>query len=270
VKAMCEVFDISRAAYYAWLKRSTQKDKDLYRMRLIQEGWIASRKRYGYRRIVLWLQREKGLIFNHKAVLRLMNKMHIHSTARKAKVYVKSDAKKNLHRYENILKSDFTASGPNQKWVTDITYIQYLGGRAYLSVIKDLYDQFIVAYQLGKRMTTGLVTDTLEAAIKREQQLGGLILHSDQGLQYASQKYFELTKKYEITPSMSRPGHCGDNASIENFFGHFKEESLRQYIRPSYSEVKEIVDEYIHFYNYERLQLKTKQTPYEARCLFNS
>jgi transposase InsO family protein len=237
-------------------------------MQMIYEAWKASGKKYGYRRIVIWLQQEKGVIVNHKSVLRLMNKMHIRSVARKPKYYVKADHKKNLHRYENVLNGDFKATKPNQKWVTDITYVPYQGGRAYLSVIKDLYDQFIVAYQLGKRMTTSLVTDTLQQALCKEKGTEGLILHSDQGRQYASQKYFVLTKEHNLRPSMSRPGHCEDNASIENFFGHFKEESLRQYIRPSFEEVKKIVDDYISFYNYNRIQLKTKQTPYKTRCLF--
>ena len=94
-----------------------------------------------------------------------------------------------------------------------------------------------------------------------------LILHSDQGTQYTSQAYHVLVSEYNITPSMSRRGNCWDNAPMENFFGHLKEEYLRQFKQTTFKETEQLIDEYIYFYNYERIQLKTRQTPYETRCL---
>lgn len=267
VKAMCEFFGISRAAYYAWLKRSKRPDKDTERMSLIQEAWEKSRKTYGYRRIALWIRRHKGLAINHKAVLRLMNKLNIRSIARKPKSHKKWRPAETYHRYGNILNRDFTATQPNQKWVTDITYIPIQGGWAYLSTIKDLFDGFIVAHQLGKELSNRLVTDTLKQAQQKEKVTDGLILHSDQGLQYSSQAYYVLTQKYNITPSMSRRGNCWDNAPMENFFGHLKEEALRHFKTPTFIQARQIIDEYICFYNYERIQLKTRQTPFQVRCL---
>jgi putative transposase len=267
VKAMCEFFRISRAAYYAWRKRIDQGDKDTMRMKLIKDVWEKSHRTYGYRRVTIWIQQNTNTRINHKAVLRLMNKMNIRSVARKRKVFKKLNQYDIYHRYENILNRDFKADKPNQKWVTDITYISTKEEWAYLSTIKDLFDGFIVAFQLGRQLSIGLVTNTLKKAKEKEKVTDGLILHSDQGLQYASKKYFVLTKEYHIIPSMSRRGNCWDNAPMENFFGHLKEEALQRFEILSFKKTKEVIDQYIHFYNYERIQLKTKQTPYQTRCL---
>ena len=108
----------------------------------------------------------------------------------------------------------------------------------------------------------------MQQAKQKEKVTNGLILHSDQGTQYTSQAYHDvLIKEYNITPSMSRRGNCWDNAPMENFFGHLKEEYLRQFKQTTFKETKQLIDEYIHFYNYERIQLKTRQTPFETRCL---
>jgi len=227
----------------------------------------ASHKSYGYRRITIHLQRKDGLQINHKAVLRLMNKLGIRSQARKLKMYKKLEEIGTYHRYPNVLNRDFIATKPNQKWVTDITYIRTLQGWAYLSTIKDLYDGFIVAHAFDLSNSIALVTQTLKRAQQKEKVTDGLVLHSDQGTQYTSQPYHVLTNEYNITPSMSRRGNCWDNAPMENFFGHLKEEYLRQFKQTTFKETEQLIDEYIYFYNYERIQLKTRQTPYETRCL---
>ena len=267
MKAMCAFFGVSRAAYYAWLKRLEQPDKDAKRMALIQEAWVKSRKTYGYRRISLWIRQYKGIVINHKAVLRLMNKLNIRSVARKPKPYKKMSQLDIYHRYDNLLDRNFTADQPNQKWVTDITYIRTTQGWAYLAAIKDLYDGFIVAHKLSSNLSVLLVTDTLKIAHRKEKVTDGTLLHSDQGHQYTSHPYFVLTKEYNIIPSMSRRGNCWDNAPMENFFGHLKEEALRQFDLLSFDQTKELIDQYIYFYNFERIQLKTRQTPYQFRCL---
>jgi transposase InsO family protein len=264
---MCRFFGISRAAYYAWRERMDRPDPDAERKRLIQEAYEASRKTYGYRRIGLWLSEKRAVIINHKAVLRLMNRLGIHSIARRRKMAIKMSQLPIYHRYENVLNRDFTATRPNQKWVTDITYIATQQGWAYLSTIKDLFGGFIVAHRMSLSNSVGLVTRTLQLAQEQEKVTDGLILHSDQGHQYTSHAYAVLTQQYSMTPSMSRRGNCWDNAPMENFFGHLKEEALRQIRTPTFEEAKQIVDEYIHFFNYERIQLKTRQTPYQVRCL---
>lgn len=264
---MCKFFGVSRAAYYAWVKHLDQPDPDTERMEQIQEAYEKSHRTYGYRRIVFWLQKQKGICINHKAVLRLMNKLNIRSVARKRSIFRKMAKTRVHHYYENVLNRDFVASQPNQKWVTDVTYIATKQGWAYLSTIKDLFDGFIVAHQLGRANSLALVLNTLKQAKQKEQITTELLLHSDQGYQYTSHGYASLTKDYAITPSMSRRGNCWDNAPIENFFGHLKEEALRPYPVPNFDEANQIIADYIHFYNYERIQLKTRQTPYETRCL---
>jgi transposase InsO family protein len=265
---MCAFFGVSRAAYYAWVQKLEQDDPDQERMQQVLSAYQASHKIYGYRRITLWLLQHKGLVMNHKAVLRLMNKLGIHSRARKRKMYKKLEEIESYHTYPNVLNRDFVASGPNQKWVTDVTYILTQQGWCYLSTIKDLFDGFIVASVFAKSNTIELVTQTVHQAKQSEKVTAGLILHSDPGHQYTSQAYHDvLTQEYNITPSMSRRANCWDNAPMETFFGHLKEEYLQHFKNPTFEEAQQLIAEYIHFYNYERIQLKTKQTPYQLRCL---
>jgi putative transposase len=268
VEAMCKFFGVSRAAYYEWVRKIERDDPDQERMEQIQAAYEASHNTYGYRRITLHLQQKKSLRINHKAVLRLMNKLGIRSVARKRKMYKKLEEIGTYHSYPNLLNRDFVATRPNQKWVTDVTYIDTQQGWGYLSTIKDLYDGFIVAHVFARNNSIALVTNTVRQAQQKEKVTEGLILHSDQGTQYTSQAYLDvLTNEYNITPSMSRPGNCWDNAPMENFFGHLKEEYLRHFKKPTFEEADLLIAEYMYFYNYERIQLKTRQTPFEHRCL---
>jgi transposase InsO family protein len=267
IKAMCRYFGVSRAAYYTWVKRLDKPEQDVERQQWVREAYLASRRIYGYRRIGIWIRRQKGVVLNHKAVLRLMNRLGLHSIARRRKVYTRWGDQEIFQHYPNVLARDFSATRPNQKWVTDVTYIATRQGWAYLSTIKDLYDGFIVAHEIGRGNTISLVLNTLRKASRSIQRNGDLLLHSDQGFQYASKGYHVLAQELSITPSMSRRGNCWDNAVMENFFGHLKEEALRHVRYPSFEELQQIVDDYVQFYNYERIQLKTRQTPFETRCL---
>jgi putative transposase len=266
VNAMCAFFGVSRAAYYAWEKKLSQGGQEDERMRRVLDAYRASHKTYGYRRITFELQQKQGLSINHKAVLRLMNQLGIRSVARRPNVYRKYAQSGVQHKYPNHLARNFTATQPNQKWVTDITYILTKHGWCYLSVIKDLHDGFIVSHVFQRNNTLELVLKTVRLAVEKEKVTDGLVLHSDQGSQYTSPAYGLLTKEYNITASMSRRGNCWDNAPMENFFGHLKEEFLRHFEPDSFEETEQLIHEYIHFYNYERIQLKTRLTPFEVRC----
>ena len=131
-------------------------------------------------------------------------------------------------------------------------------------MIKDIYDNFIVAYDMGTTQDNALVYRTIEKA-KREVA-DGLILHSDQGFQYTSHGYFNLTKECNIKQSMSRKGNCYDNACAENFFSTLKSECINRTKIDTYDDARNLIDDYMLFYNYHRIQLKTKLTPYEKRC----
>ena len=163
------------------------------------------------------------------------------------------------------MNRDFKADRPNQKWVTDISYIPTKQGFLYLSVIRDLYDNSIIAYKTATQQTINLVLNTIRAAKRKEKVTGELQLHSDQGFQYTSHAYFNLTQSYGITQSMSRRGNPYDNALAENFFSILKTECIHRIKLQSFNEARKVIDEYIYFYNNQRLQLKTKLTPIEYR-----
>ena len=266
VKALCQFFEVSRSGYYAWRLRSQQADTEGSDWARVRAVYHQSRKTYGYRRVRDELARQ-GWHWNHKRVLRLMQRLGLRSVARQRRAY-RLDALPNHHRYPNHLRRNFQARQPNQKWVTDVTYVRTGQGTLYLSVIKDLFDGFIVAYQTSTSNSVELVLNTLSQALSRPGIPAGLALHSDQGHQYGSQSYFLLTRRHQIQPSMSRRGNCWDNAVIENFFSHLKSEALRRIKLESFEQAKEAVADYIDFYNYHRIQLKTKLTPFELRCQF--
>ncbi|MDP4151916.1 MAG: IS3 family transposase, partial [Bacillota bacterium] len=131
----------------------------------------------------------------------------------------------------------------------------------------DLYDNSIVAHKTGTEQTINLVL-TIKVAKEKESVTAELQLHSDQGFQYTSNGYFNLTKEYGITPSMSRRGNCYDNAMAENFFGILKTECIYRNKPKTFAEARQIIDDFIFFYNHERIQLKTKLTPLEKRRQF--
>jgi transposase InsO family protein len=220
-------------------------------------------KTYGYRRVQIWLVREKSLYRNAKTVLRVMNKYGLLSEIRRRKRYRYMGQQ--LHKYENLLNRDFTANRPNAKWVTDISYIHTAQGVLYLSIIRDLYDNSIVSYKTGTDQTVNLVLSTICAAVQKEAVAAELQLHSDQGFQYTSTGYFNLTQEYGITPSMSRRGNCYDNAMAENFFSILKTECIYRHKLKNFEEARQLIDEYIDFYNNERIQIKTSLTPLEKR-----
>lgn len=192
-----------------------------------------------------------------------MNQYGLLSEIRRRKKYKQMGQQ--IHKYENLLNRNFIADRPNQKWVTDISYIHTAQGILYLSMIRDLFDNSIVAYKTGTEQTVNLVLNTIKLAMEKETVAGELHLHSDQGFQYTSQAYFNLTKEYGITPSMSRRGNCYDNALAENFFSILKTECIYRYKLKSFNEARQLIDEYIDFYNNERIQTKTCLTPIEKR-----
>ena len=264
ISEMCKVFEVSRSGYYGFVKRMDKPAKDLELSELIRECQQETRQTYGYRRAAIWLER-KGIHHNPKTILRVMNKYSLLSVVRRRRYCNYSQT---LHRYDNLLNRDFHADRPNQKWVTDISYIRTSQGFLYLSVIRDLYDRSIVAYKTSTVQNINLVLNTIKAAKRKEKVTGELQLHSDQGFQYTSQPYFNLTKSYHITPSMSRRGNPYDNALAENFFSILKTECIYRTKIKTFAEARQLIDDYIYFYNHQRIQLKTKLTPLELRSQF--
>ena len=264
ISEMCRFFEVSRSGYYDYVRRMDVPAKDLPLAEKIRECQSVCRNTYGYRRVHIWLERN-GIHCNPKTVLRVMNKYNLLSVIRR-KRYVKYG--EHLHRYPNLLDRNFTAERPNQKWVTDISYIRTRQGFLYLSIIRDLYDNSIVAYKTGSEQNINLVLNTIKAAKRKEKVTAELHLHSDQGFQYTSQAYFKLTQRYGITPSMSRRGNPYDNALAENFFSILKTECIHRVKIETFKDARELIDDYIYFYNNQRIQTKTKLTPMEFRCQY--
>ena len=264
INDMCRFFEVSRSGYYDYVKRMDIPAKDLPLAEKIKECQEKCGMTYGYRRVHIWLERE-GIHHNPKTILRVMQKYNLLSKVRRKKYRNYSTV---VHNYPNLLNRDFNADRPNQKWVTDISYIPTKQGNCYLSIIRDLYDNSIVSYKLAMDMTVKLVLDTIRLAKQKEKVTTELQLHSDQGAQYVSHEYFTLTKSYGITASMSRRGNPYDNAMAENFFSILKSECINRVKLQTYDDASIIISEYIHFYNNERIQLKTKLTPLEKRNQF--
>lgn len=263
VQEMCRFFGVSRSGYYGYLRRKDQLDKDLPLAELIRECQSKRGRIHGYRYVHLWLARKKQVRCNPKTILRVMRKYDLLSEVRRRRYH---PCGQQLFRYANLLNRNFKAQRPNSKWVTDISYIPTQQGFLYLSVIRDLFDNSIVAYKTSQQQTVTLVLDTIRYAMEKEVAAGELHLHSDQGFQYTSQAYFNLTKEYGITPSMSRRGNPYDNALAENFFSILKTECIYRQKIQTFVQAQELIDDYIYFYNYERFQMKYQLTPFEKRC----
>ena len=264
ISVMCRFFGVSRSGYYDFVHRLDKPEKDASLAEKIRQQQKRSRGTYGYRRMQLALAAQ-GVNLNPKTVLRVMKKYELLAEIRRRRRWVNMGQQ--MHRYENLLNRQFQTDRPNQKWVTDISYIHTKQGVLYLSMIRDLYDNSIVAYKTGTEQTVNLVLDTIRLAMRKEKKrvAAELQLHSDQGFQYTSQAYFKLTQKYGITPSMSRRGNCYDNAMAENFFSILKTECIYRHKPTTFNEANEIIDRYIRFYNHERIQLKTGVAPLTLR-----
>lgn len=264
IREMCRFFEVSRSGYYGYVSRMEVPAWDLPLAENIRECQEKCGKTYGYRRVQIWLQRH-GIYRNPKTVLRVMQKYGLLSVIRRKKY---RNYGEHLHKYPNLLNRDFHAERPNQKWVTDISYIHTRQGVLYLSIIRDLYVNSIVAYKTGTEQNINLVLSTIREARRKEKVTAELQLHSDQGFQYTSSAYFKLTQSYGITPSMSSRGNPYDNALAENFFSILKTECIYRVKLQTYEEARLLIDQYIYFYNNQRIQLKTKLTPLEKRSQF--
>ena len=205
--------------------------------------------RYGYRRVTAEL-RNRGFLYNHKLVMKLMKQLGVSSKVRMKKYHsYKGEVGKIA---PNLLERDFYAEKPNQKWVTDVTEFSLFGEKLYLSPILDLCSEDLVCYTLSDRPTFGMVTSMLEKAFETIPNGTGLILHSDQGSVYSSKKYNELLPMYNILRSMSRAGTPTDNAAMEAINGWIKAELFADFHVTGEREVSAEVDEYIAFFNEQR------------------
>jgi putative transposase len=256
--------NMARSSFYYYQKQSKLPDKYNVIKELIKSIYHKHKGRYGYRRITDELN-NKAIIINHKTVLRLMKSLGLKSIIRlkKYKSYKGEQGK----IAPNILKRNFKAATPNQKWATDITEFNVSGKKLYLSPIIDLFNQEIISYELTERPVFNQVVMMLKKAFKKIPDNTNLTLHSDQGWQYQMTKYQCLLKEKGIIQSMSRKGNCLDNAIIENFFGILKSELF--YIKKfrTINELKREIEQYINYYNNVRIKSNlNKMSPIQYRA----
>ena len=249
---MCSVLNITRQNYYKY--RNTI-DNDYYDYLEIKRVFEEGEELYGARRIKKALRNETGWIVNLKKIRRIMKKYGL--KVRYHKILRKNTQKEKIEQNirPNLLKRNFYAEVPNQKWSTDITYLIYKGKRMYLSSIMDLNTRNIIAYKISKRMDNKLVIDTLNEAIRKQKDVSGVILHSDQGFQYTSYEYKAICEANGIIISMSPKGSPVDNSPIESFHSNLKRETLHSYNITSLNQYVNLVKEWILFYNTKRIRL---------------
>lgn len=259
MRVLCKLADVSRSGYYEWLKVSDLPDKDCEDYLTIKEVFDKGKGKYGWRSIKMRLP---GM--NHKKIQRIMKKYDLVTKVRKKNPY-KAIMKKRLeHRiFPNKLSREFHQIVPFKVFCTDITYIPFQNAFAYLSVIKDIASGEVVAWNLSLYLEEILVTDTLKNM--KLDSYEGIMIHSDQGFHYTNPDYIEIVKELRMIQSMSGKGNCIDNAPIESFFGHLKDE-LDYKSCNTFKELRLKIDEYMRYYNYERKQWsRNKMTPVEYR-----
>ena len=271
--------NLPRSDYYYWKNRTDPDTKNTDLIDAITTIYTDNHKRYGYRRITLQLKNE-GWTVNHKAVKRLMSKLNLYGITPSAKyksykgdfngtvdnklLYKRVDTKK--HRTEYI--RDFSTSDVNEKWTTDVSEFHIAAGKLYLSPILDIHNREIVSYSISRSPGFMQTIDMLNKAFSKFSDLSNLIFHSDQGWQYQMAQYHKALKERGITQSMSRKGNCLDNSPMENFFGKMKNEMFygHEYEFKTLEHLQKAMEEYIEYYNNERIQVKLKGlTPCQAR-----
>lgn len=250
IKKMCHWLNVSRSGFYKWKNRqpSAADVRKLQAERLLVNLFHALKHRYGSPRLTVELN-ENGFPCSENYVAKILSEQGLKARNGKKYKFFPGVLAGN-HVSDNLLRRNFTASKPNEKWVSDITYIKVDKGFVYLAVIMDLFSRKIIGWSLDTTMTNQLIIDAFEMAVATREVEPGLILHSDRGVQYRSWEYQQLLLDEGIKPSMSRKGNCWDNAAMESFFSRFKVEALYAEDVRNKKEAYSMVFEYIElFYN---------------------
>lgn len=286
LKELLEIAKLSKSTYFYEKHRDMLKEKEQEIKEQIKTIYYENKQRYGVRRITAILN-ANNLKINHKKVQRLMKQMDLKGLQSKVKYnsyhgttgtiapdliimeYKRKDGQ--IHH-----KSNFSCTGPNQKWTTDVSQFNFPWGKCYLSPIKDMFTSEIISYNLSLHPSLEQTFDMLNNAFKQYPSLNGLIFHSDQGWQYQHADYVSTLKDKGILQSMSRKGNCLDNCIMESFFARIKTEIYfgKENIYKNFEEFKDAVNNYINWYNNKRIKyyktLKKWMTPSECRNIFAS
>lgn len=259
VAILCELADVSRSGYYKWLLSAKRADKNTADYLKVKEVFDKGKGRYGWRSLKMRLPQ-----MNHKKIQRIMRKYGLITAVRRKNPY-KAIMKKRLeHRiFPNKLQRAFDQTVPFKVFCTDITYIPLHNLYAYLSVVKDIASGEVVAWNLSRGLEEMLVLNTVQNIPRCLCE--NAMIHSDQGFHYTNPQYIAAVEALGMVQSMSGKGSCIDNAPIESFFGHMKDE-LDYRSCTTFEELRSRVDEYMRYYNCERKQwTRQKMTPVEYR-----
>lgn len=269
IERQCSVLEVSPSGYYQWLKATLSK-REIANTELdknIIDIFAKHRGRYGVKRIVKELQAQ-GKIVGKNRVEKRMRNLELKALA-KRKWKATTDSKHNLPIAENLLNRDWSTTGPNQKWVTDITYVWTQEGWLYLATVMDLYSRAIIGWALNNHIETSLISEALQKALWKRKFPKGVLVHSDRGSQYCSDDYQKLLKENSLICSMSRKGNCWDNAPMESFYHTLKVE-LVQFVLgfKTREEARQAITPYIEeYYNRQR---RHSAIAYQAPFVFES
>lgn len=261
---MLQLSGLARSTFYYYLK-NLDTDKYEYEKRAIQNIYNANKGRYGYRRITIAM-RNKGYIINHKTVLKIMKELSLKGKQHKNAKY---------HSYkgtvgkvaDNLLNRDFNAEKPFEKITTDVTQFNVCNEKVYLSPILDLFNNEIISYSISTSPNLWQILEMLDGLFEKLPAEATPIFHSDQGWQYQHAEYQRLLAEHNIKQSMSRKGNCMDNGAMENFFGRLKVEMFYGEKFESVEDFIHALDNYIYYYNNERISLKLKgMSPVQYRA----
>lgn len=265
---MCKIAKVSKSGYYKWLKN---KDKisfsEILEYAYIKEIFFRKQGQYGIRNIKMTLKDDYNVTMNRKKIARIMKELNLITKTRRKNPY-KQNMKDNEEKFycENVLNRNFKNKLPYDALGIDITYLKYNGRFGYLCVLLDVKTTEVISYALSKNMTKELALKTVETGLKNlKQNKHSTIIHSDRGSQFTSKSFKDLLLANGITQSMSAPGTPRDNAVIESFFGHLKDEIKLSGIK-TFEQLINVVDGYIYYYNNKRKQWsKNRMTPVEYR-----
>lgn len=264
---MCSKLNIPRSSYYKWLNREIPEQEKENGMiaTLVLEYDERFRHILGYRRMTLWINGLNGKHYSKNRIHRIMKALNVHAVIRRKRRNYTAPTPEIIA--DNILKRNFTASKPNEKWATDITEFTVPGTskKLYLSAIIDLYDRSVISYVVSKSNNNNLVFDTYKAAILNNPDARPLF-HSDRGFQYTSKVFQWMLREQGVTQSMSRVGHCIDNGPTEGFWGIVKTEMFQLYAVSDENSLRNGISQFISFYNNERFQERFGgKTPFQVR-----
>lgn len=251
---MCRVLKVSASGFYGWLKEPGGKRaiEDESLSEHIRKAFEESQKRYGSRRIRRELKRLQRRCTLGR-IRRLMRKLGLFPKRRR-RFHITTDSKHGFEIHPNLLKRNFKADGPDQVWVSDITYIWTSEGWLFLAAVIDLFSRKVVGWSMSKSLKAQVAVDALEMAISARNPAPGLIHHSDRGVQYACSDYQKVITKAGMRPSMSRKGDCWDNSVAESFFSTLKKEMIYHVKYETRDEARRDIFEYIEvFYNRKRM-----------------